>query len=79
MDVVPYTPEHAEELRSICISNAGESASVSEADRTFTLTMYCDPYLEQYERHIWTDDCGELFVGYANRPVYKWDGKRFVK
>ena len=47
-----------------------------------TLTVQfrpCDPYLEQYENHIWTDDCWDLIVGYADRPVYKWDGKRFVK
>ena len=39
----------------------------------------CDPYHEQYEEHVWTDNCWDLLVGYADRPVYKWDGKRFVK
>lgn len=56
MDVVPYTPEHADELRAICISNAGESASASEADRAFTLAMYCDPYLEHGVAYMLIDE-----------------------
>lgn len=38
-----------------------------------------DPYTEQYEKHIWTDECWDLTVGYDALPVYRWDGNRFMK
>jgi|GEM_PF-5361268 len=38
-----------------------------------------DPYTEQYEKHIWTDECWDLTVVYGALPVYRWDGNRFVK
>ena len=49
-------------------------------DQTLTVEYRpTDPYFEQYENHIWTDDCWELRVSYDKRPVYRWDGTRFVK
>ncbi len=38
-----------------------------------------DPYLEQYENHIWTDECWDLLKEYNDLPLYRWDGKKFVK
>ena len=38
-----------------------------------------DPYIEQYEEHIWTDECWDLSVEYNALPVYRWDGSKFVK
>ena len=45
--VVPYAPEHRDELRAVCLAQAGEHANASEAHRRFTLLMYCDAYLER--------------------------------
>ena len=45
--VVPYAPEHRDELRAVCLAQAGEHVSASEAHRRFTLLMYCDAYLER--------------------------------
>ena len=39
----------------------------------------CDPYAEQYEKHIWTDESWYLTVKFDKLPVYRWDGKKFVK
>ena len=44
--VVPYTPEHADELRAVCIAQASERARSEAAHGRFTLLMYCDAYLE---------------------------------
>ena len=50
------------------------------AEQTLTIEYRpCDPYDEQYVKHVWTDDCWELRKPYTDFPVYKWDGKRFVK
>ena len=38
-----------------------------------------DPYTEQYEKHIWTDESWYLTVKFDKLPVYRWDGKKFVK
>ena len=38
-----------------------------------------DPYTEQYDKHIWTDECWDLTVVYGALPVYRWDGNKFVK
>lgn len=53
----------------------------SDAEEQTVTVLYrpLDPYHEQYEEHIWTDECWDLLVGYADRPVYKWNGKRFVR
>ena len=38
-----------------------------------------DPYIEEYETHVWSDECWELLNEFSDLPVYRWDGKRFVK
>ena len=38
-----------------------------------------DPYIEEYERHVWTDECWDLLNEFSDLPVYLWDGKKFVK
>ena len=58
MDVVPYTPAHADELRDICIATASERARTSQTHRAFTLAMYCDPYLEHGVAYMLADEAG---------------------
>ena len=58
MDVVPYTPEHAEELRRVCLEQASERARTDEAHGRFTLLMYCDAYLEHGIAYMLVDDRG---------------------
>lgn len=58
MQVVPYTPEHREELEAVCIATASERARTSEAHATFTLAMYCDPYLDYGVAYMLLDDEG---------------------
>ena len=56
MNVVPYSPEHADELRAICVANAGEHATASEESIAFTLAMYCNPYLEHGVAYMLVDE-----------------------
>ncbi len=58
MDVVPYSPEHADELRAVCIASASERARTSQTHAAFTLAMYCDPYLEHGVAYMLVDDEG---------------------
>ena len=58
MKVVPYTPEHADELRAVCLATASERARTSEVHAAFTLAMYCDPYLEHGIAYMLVDDAG---------------------
>ena len=58
MRVVPYTPDHADELRAVCIASASERARRDETHATFTLLMYCDPYLEHGVAYMLLDDEG---------------------
>ena len=58
MNVVPYTPEHADELRAVCIASASERARTSETHAAFTLAMYCDPYLEHGVAYMLVDEAG---------------------
>lgn len=58
MDVVPYTPAHADELRDVCIATASERARTSPTHRAFTLAMYCDPYLEHGVAYMLADEAG---------------------
>lgn len=58
MRVVPYSPEHAAELREVCLAQAGEEARASEAQEAFTLLMYCDAYLELGVAYMLLDDAG---------------------
>lgn len=58
MNVVPYTPEHADELRRVCIASASERARTSETHALFTLAMYCDPYLDHGVAYMLIDDEG---------------------
>lgn len=58
MRVVPYTSEHADELREICVAQASERARTSETHRVFTLLMYCDAYLERGVAYMLVDDEG---------------------
>ncbi|MBR3235765.1 MAG: GNAT family N-acetyltransferase [Atopobiaceae bacterium] len=59
MEVKPYTPEHADELRRVCIASASERARTDKTHAAFTLAMYCDPYLEHGVAYMLTDDAGE--------------------
>lgn len=58
MDVVPYSPEHADELRSVCLATASERARTEEDYAAFTLAMYCDPYLEHGVAYMLVDHDG---------------------
>lgn len=58
MNVVPYTPEHADELRAVCIASASERARTDERHAAFTLAMYCDPYLDHGVAYMLVDDEG---------------------
>ncbi len=46
MRVAPYTPDHADEMRAVCLATASERARTDETHGRFTLLMYCEPYLE---------------------------------
>lgn len=56
MRVVPYTPEHRDEMRAICLSTASERARTDPLHEQFTLLMYCDPYLEHGTAFMLLDD-----------------------
>lgn len=56
MHVVPYNPAHRDELRSVCLANAGEQARSDKTHAQFTLLMYCDPYLEHGVAYMLVDD-----------------------
>jgi len=58
MKVAPYSPEHAEEMRAVCLATASERARTEEAHGRFTLLMYCDPYLEHGTAFMLLDDEG---------------------
>lgn len=58
MRVVPYTPEHADEMRAVCIATASERARTSPVHARFTQLMYCDPYLEHGTAFMLVDDEG---------------------
>ena len=58
MQVVPYTPEHLDELRAVCIASASERARTDPLHAQFTLLMYCDPYLENGTAFMLLDDDG---------------------
>lgn len=46
MRVVPYTPDHADEMRAVCLATASERARTEQTHGRFTLLMYLEPYLE---------------------------------
>ena len=56
MRVVPYTPDHADEMRAVCLATASERARTEETHGRFTLLMYCDPYLEHGTAFMLLDD-----------------------
>ena len=58
MRVVPYTPEHADEMRAVCLATASERARTSKTHGRFTLLMYCEPYLEHGTCFMLVDDEG---------------------
>ena len=58
MRVVPYTPEHADEMRAVCLATASERARTEQKHGRFTLLMYCDPYLEHGTCFMLVDDEG---------------------
>lgn len=58
MQVVPFSSDHAGELRAVCIEQASELARTSEAHRLFTLLMYCDAYLDKGIAYMLVDDEG---------------------
>jgi GNAT superfamily N-acetyltransferase len=62
--VVPYTPDHVNEVRAVCIAQAGELARTDETHGRFTLLMYCDAYLERGVAYILVDETG-VAQGYA--------------
>ena len=71
--VVPYAPEHAEELRAVCLSQASERARTDEAHGRFTLLMYCDAYLEHGVAYMLVDE-GDVARGYvlAAEDAHVW-------
>jgi len=58
MRVVPYTPEHADEMRAVCLATASERARTDETHGRFTLLMYCEPYLQHGTCFMLLDDEG---------------------
>lgn len=58
MQVVPYTPNHRNELRAVCLASASERARTDARHGQFTLLMYCDPYLEHGVAYMLLDDAG---------------------
>ena len=73
MKVVPYTPDHADELRAVCLSQASERARTEEAHGRFTLLMYCDAYLEHGVAYMLVDQEG-VARGYvlAAEDAHAW-------
>lgn len=73
MRVAPYTPEHADELRAVCLSQASERARTNKAHGRFTLLMYCDAYLERGVAYMLLDDEG-IARGYvlAAENAFRW-------
>lgn len=71
--VEPFTPEHRDELRAVCLAQASERARTSEVHRRFTLLMYCDAYLDQGVAYMLTDERGEAH-GYvlAAEDAHAW-------
>lgn len=58
MRVVPYTPDHADEMRAVCLATASERARTDATHARFTQLMYCDPYLEHGTAFMLLDDEG---------------------
>lgn len=58
LHVTPYAPEHADELRTVCLAQASERARTEEAHGRFTLLMYCDAYLEHGVAYMLLDEEG---------------------
>ena len=58
MRVAPYTPDHADEMRAVCLATASERARTEEKHGRFTRLMYCDPYLEHGTAFMLLDDDG---------------------
>lgn len=60
MRVVPFDhdPQHAEQLKAVCLATASERARTEERHARFTLLMYCEPYLEHGVAFMLLDDDG---------------------
>jgi ribosomal protein S18 acetylase RimI-like enzyme len=56
--VAPYSREHADEMRAVCLAQASERARSDEAHGRFTLLMYCDAYLERGVAYMLLDEGG---------------------
>ena len=73
MVVEPYTPEHAGELRRVCLEQASERARTDEAHGRFTLLMYCDAYLDHGVAYMLVGEngtaCGYVF---AAEDAHAW-------
>ena len=72
MRVVPYNPAHRDELRGVCLANAGDQRS-DATHAQFTLLMYCDPYLGHGVAYMLVDDDG-VAHGYvfACEDWFRW-------
>jgi GNAT superfamily N-acetyltransferase len=64
MRIVPYTPEHHDEMRAVCLATASERARTDPAHGEFTLLMYCEPYLEHGIAFMLLDD-DDVVRGYT--------------
>ena len=62
--VAPYTPEHVDELREVCIAQASKRARTEKTYRAFTLAMYCDAYLERGVAYMLLDE-DDMARGYV--------------
>lgn len=73
LTVAPYTSDHANELRVVCLSQASEHARTSEVHARFTLLMYCDAYLECGVAYMLMDNEG-VARGYvlAAEDAHRW-------
>lgn len=73
-----------EAVREICIATAPKAAVKSEKGRKYTLTMYCDCYIDCYPEYCFVAaDESDKAVGYIlcapNCDVYKKDFKKYMR
>ncbi len=62
MTVIPYEPKYKQAVQQVCIRTAYHDQVPSPKDRTFTLSMYCNNYLDNETAFLLMD--GEDPVGY---------------
>lgn len=62
MQIIAYKPQYKENVRGICLETASKRAREDPTHRAFTLTMYCDEYLDKEQALLLEDE--EEIKGY---------------